>query len=374
LVVEMMRGWIPCRLVPFDGSSSGRQVGPAPAQCTAAAWSPDGKWMYFTASAGQGFHLWRQLADGGKPEQLTFGPSQELGVTVSPDGRSIYAGAGSGLESVWIHDSKGDRQVSAEGWATNPVLSADGKKVYYAVTQHGGDPSAELWVADLQAGRSEPALPGVRVLARNWSVTPDAKTVAYQDEKSNLWIAPLDRSSSPRKFSMSQTQGIDFDNFGHIFYAVQEGAEYYLYRMNLDGSDRRKAFERPLVTPNEVVSPDGRWLAHQSKDRIVVVQPLSGGDQVAACVRCTPAWAPDGASLLLHFRSLMGERDMTAIIPLRGGELPRFPPLGLLGVEDAGKLPGAVVFPSVSQGSAAGSAYVYDRLVLQGNLFRITLP
>src|SRR5262249_32667584 len=36
LVVEMERsGWLPCRLVPFDGSSIGRRVGPAPAECTA---------------------------------------------------------------------------------------------------------------------------------------------------------------------------------------------------------------------------------------------------------------------------------------------------------------------------------------------------
>ena len=47
LLVEMLGGWLPCRLTPFDGSSPGKPVGPAPAQCTDAAWSPDGKWMYF---------------------------------------------------------------------------------------------------------------------------------------------------------------------------------------------------------------------------------------------------------------------------------------------------------------------------------------
>jgi hypothetical protein len=56
LVIEMdENSWLPCRLVPFDGSSPGRPVGPAPAQCTDAAWSPDGKWMYFSANAGNGF-------------------------------------------------------------------------------------------------------------------------------------------------------------------------------------------------------------------------------------------------------------------------------------------------------------------------------
>src|SRR5262249_42833569 len=48
LVVEMDPAWQPCRVIPLDGSSPGRQVGP-PGQCTSAGWSPDGKWMYFGA-------------------------------------------------------------------------------------------------------------------------------------------------------------------------------------------------------------------------------------------------------------------------------------------------------------------------------------
>ena len=46
LLAEMdPHGWMPCRLVPFDTSSPGKQVGPRPAKCTSAAWSPDGRWM-----------------------------------------------------------------------------------------------------------------------------------------------------------------------------------------------------------------------------------------------------------------------------------------------------------------------------------------
>src|SRR5207249_1622142 len=42
LIVEMyLLSWVPCRLTPFDASSAGKPVGPAPAQCTDAAWSPD---------------------------------------------------------------------------------------------------------------------------------------------------------------------------------------------------------------------------------------------------------------------------------------------------------------------------------------------
>ena len=90
LVVEMSGAHAftqPCRLVPFDGSSAGRQVGPQ-GTCLSAAWSPDGRWMYFGAVVGGSSHLWRQRFPDGAPEQITFGPLEEEGIALAPDGRS----------------------------------------------------------------------------------------------------------------------------------------------------------------------------------------------------------------------------------------------------------------------------------------------
>ena len=61
LLAEMDNGgWLPCRVVPFDGSSPGRPVGPPAAACTDGGWSPDGKWVYLSSNAGGKFHIWRQ--------------------------------------------------------------------------------------------------------------------------------------------------------------------------------------------------------------------------------------------------------------------------------------------------------------------------
>jgi len=61
IAVEMSGAfWEHCRLLPFDGSSRGTPVGPADGSCTAAAWSPDGKWMYLNTNSGHAFHIWRQ--------------------------------------------------------------------------------------------------------------------------------------------------------------------------------------------------------------------------------------------------------------------------------------------------------------------------
>ncbi len=167
LIVEMQTDWISCRLVPFDGSSKGKPVGPVPASCTAAAWSPDGKWMYFTANTGQGSHLWRQKSDGGPAEQISRGPTTEQGIAMASDGRSLITSVATSHSSVWIHDAKGDRQISSEGNTAQPYISPDGR-IFYLAGQIGGVDEmslrdTELWAADPNSGRSARVLPGEKM-------------------------------------------------------------------------------------------------------------------------------------------------------------------------------------------------------------------
>ncbi|HSU66903.1 MAG TPA: protein kinase [Tepidisphaeraceae bacterium] len=105
LVVEMNeRGdFGPCRLLPLNGKFQGKQVGPRDAACTFAGWSPDGEWMYFSSNAGGSFHTWRQRSPDEKPEQITSGPTEEEGIAVAPDGRSILTAVGAKQSSIWLH-------------------------------------------------------------------------------------------------------------------------------------------------------------------------------------------------------------------------------------------------------------------------------
>ena len=75
LLVEMNeRGVLDrCRLAPMDGSSTGQQIGPPSGSCTFAAWSPDGKWMYFSSDSGGAFHTWRQHFPGASRSRLLRG-------------------------------------------------------------------------------------------------------------------------------------------------------------------------------------------------------------------------------------------------------------------------------------------------------------
>ena len=122
LVVEMNGGeWLPCRLVPFDGLSAGRPMGRLDGQCTTAAWSSDGRWMYFSSNAGGAFHVWRQRYPDGTPEQITFGPTEQEGTALTPDGKYLITSMGLQQASISLKDASGDRQLTSEGFAMLPT-------------------------------------------------------------------------------------------------------------------------------------------------------------------------------------------------------------------------------------------------------------
>src|SRR5580700_9878361 len=87
-------------------------AGPATGRCTAAAWSPDGQWMYFNSTASGTSQLWRQHFPSGAPEALTNETTSVSGVAPTPDGLSVITSIGIVQSSVWVHDSQGDRQIS----------------------------------------------------------------------------------------------------------------------------------------------------------------------------------------------------------------------------------------------------------------------
>ena len=202
LVVEMgLGGWLPCRLVPFDGTSPGKAVGPSPAQCTDSAWTPDGAWMYFSANTGDGFHIWRQRFPDGRPEQLTSGPAEEQGIAFAPDGRSFVTSVGESQSTIWIQDSRGERQLTSQGYAFLPSFSSDGRRLYYLQRSRANRRfvSGELWFTDVESGKRDRLLPDY--LMEHYAVSGDGTRVLFiniDDEgRSGIWVAQLD-GGSPR--------------------------------------------------------------------------------------------------------------------------------------------------------------------------------
>ena len=118
--------------------------------------------MYFGAIVGGSSHLWRQKFPDGAPEQITFGPLEEEGIALAPDGRSLVTSVGTRRSAIWIHDAAGERAISSEGYAAAPRLSRDGTRVFYLLVRdwllsRGGwvASSAELRSVDLASGKTD---------------------------------------------------------------------------------------------------------------------------------------------------------------------------------------------------------------------------
>ena len=393
LVVEMDIDhlWGPCRLVPADGSSTGRKVGPSGGGCTFAAWSPDGKWMYVTSNAVGANHIWRQRFPDGKPEQITAGPTAEEGIAMAPDGRSLVTAVSTLGASLWLHDSSGDRQISLEGNAANPVFTPDGSKLLYRVVKEQPSEYAyyrdlgEVMVADVRSGRLEPVVDGLRVL--NFDISRDGRQVVMEapDEggRSRLWLVPLDRSASVRQVPNVEGGQPHFLPDGEILFRHNEGASSadgslgFIYRVRPDGSGLRKAVDQPVNQFNfsSPVSPDGRWVFGWG--------PLGGhgpaAGQAYSLEGKTPislgglgqiAWAGGGALL-----SITGS-PRAFFVPLAAGQmLPPVPADGFHTDGEIARLPGAIRIEGrlVTVGPSP-DFYAFYRGNTQRNLYRIPIP
>jgi Tol biopolymer transport system component len=384
LVVEMTGStWLPCRLMPFDGSSPGRPVGPAPAQCTDAAWSPDGKWMYFSTNTGNGTHTWRQRCPDGTPEQITFGITQEEGIEFSPDGRSFITSIGTSQSTVWVHDSLGDRQVTSEGYAFLPSFAPDGKKLYYLVRAEGTQNFmiGGLWVADLESGQRQRLLGDF--LMRHYTISPDGQRVVFVsvDEagRTPVWLAALNGQSPPRRLATINSYAAYFGAPGEVVLDGDEQGSIVLYRIREDGSELHKL----LTTANLAtfgVSPDGRWVSAETPTQFgaTMAYPAGGGSPTLVCASCNPptgtdfvpsrlSWTPDGRFVYLIFEG------STYAIPLAPGQmLPPIPSQGFQSKAAVAALPGArlVSDASVWPGPSP-SIYALVKVSRQGNIYRV---
>ena len=384
LIAEMDNdGWLPCRLVPFDGSSPGKIVGPADAACTYVAWSPDGNWMYINSESGGRFHVWREHYPDGKPEQLTSGATEEEGIAVAPDGGSFITSVGQRESTIWIRDGKGEHQLSSQGYAEYPQFSLDGKKLFYLVRRHGLSgqfSSGELWVADLTNHRSERALPGFEVAG--YDVSPDGKKLVFATTDKNdvpsLWLASLDLEFSPRQFAAPASGDQPyFDSAENIYFRASEGNQNFIYRMKVDGTDRRKAYPDPILEL-QGIAPDGKsatvWAATSGTEAQNLVVPLIGhGKPVTICTGyCGGEWSVDGRAFSIRLLGTDGGYTLISSVP--PGGLPSLPPDGVRTRADMERVRGAKVLEGGLIPGPLPGLFAEQREEVHRNLYRIPIP
>jgi serine/threonine protein kinase/Tol biopolymer transport system component len=393
--------WEPCRLVPADGSSPGRQVGPPGGGCTFGAWSPDGKWMYLTSNAVGTNHIWRQRFPNGTPEQITSGPTEEEGIAMAEDGHSFVTSVSLQSGSLWLHNAAGEREISLEGNAAQPAFTPDGGKLLYRIVREPASQFSfyrdlgEVWVADLQSGRSEPLVRGFRAL--DYDISPDGRQVVMETEdlegKPRLWLAPMDRSSAPHQIPNVVGGFPRFGPGGEIFFrrraegSFQQGgmagSPGFVYRVRLDGTGMRKALEQTILVLGSV-SPDGGWISAWAPlpgngPPLVQAFPLDGKPPVAVGWVAF-GWSKPGFPKSVWFTPFgFGNGTGTYIVPLAPGQiLPPIPAGGFRSEDEIASLPGARRIPAGPVGWGGWfrdlSVYAFYHDAIQRNLYRIPIP
>ena len=182
----------------------------------------------------------------GPPEQITFGSNEEGGVAVAPDGRSLITSILSTQNSVWIHDTRGERAVSTEGYAESKLQCSLGTGSVCTICCAAIFPRHLPTLARRSRDRKERSC-FTGILNPRYDISNDETDAVFSiqpaGQASELWIAPLDRSAPPRRIAAS---GEAFPYLGpkdELLFRMSDGT-YYMGAMKRDGSGERKAVLR----------------------------------------------------------------------------------------------------------------------------------
>jgi Tol biopolymer transport system component/DNA-binding winged helix-turn-helix (wHTH) protein len=111
--------------VAADGGSPAKRLTSDAFNNIRPSWSIDGRWIYFGSDRNGGWQIWKVPSSGGTAIQLTFGGGYEP--VVSRDGRRVYY-AKQSIDGIWV--------VPAEGGEEVQVVSR-GRQLNFDVAENG---------------------------------------------------------------------------------------------------------------------------------------------------------------------------------------------------------------------------------------------
>jgi sugar lactone lactonase YvrE len=119
--------------VPTTGGTPKRVTAKGPSYLH--GWSPDGRWLVYTAQRNNDFDVYKISARGGEETRLTSTPGLDDGPEYTPDGAYIYFNSTrSGRMQIWRMrpDGSGQEQITNDGFNNwFPHISPDGKSIVY---------------------------------------------------------------------------------------------------------------------------------------------------------------------------------------------------------------------------------------------------
>lgn len=309
----------PIYVADGDGGNSRRVFRAEPGvHCHYLAWSPDGRFLYFSLGLPPDeMDIWRIHSDGsGQPERITTHNSR-VAYPVLMDDRTLFYtataddGTGPWLYTMDVNDRVAHRISNAVEHYISLSAAAEipGQTRRLAATV--SNPSVQLWTVPITNGvaaesaASRITLPTARSAAPRFARDSSVFYLASRGGGDGLWRLSSAKASELWKTDQGAVVGaaaVSSDGTRVCFPAGRRGHST-LYCMNADGTGARAVAESLDVRGAASWSPDGKWLAVAAREgrgvRVFKI-PIAGGSPVRLVdsVSSNPVWSPDGKFIL----------------------------------------------------------------------------
>jgi Tol biopolymer transport system component/serine/threonine protein kinase len=227
------------------------------------AWSPDGRWVIFSADRRRNSVLWRVRSSGGEPERVAGVAENATDAAFARDGRMAYAQLFRDA-NIWRVDTEGKQEpvrvVFSTQYDSSPQYSPDGSRIAFRSNRSG---SNEIWVSDsngripVQLTRYEGPLTGTP----RWS--PDGMNIAYDtrpEGQSDIYVVSSS-GGTPRRVTKSESEDIvpswSVNGAWIYFGSIRTGA-WQIWRVPSGGGNEEQVTRDGGFAAFE--SPDGRYL------------------------------------------------------------------------------------------------------------------
>jgi len=335
-------------IVNADGSGA-RKLTQHEAADTSAAWSPDGKAIYFLSTRSGSSQVWKLPLDAGEPQPVTTLPLDVGNFLLSPDGTKlalsmeVFPKSTVALTKKWL-DELGAKKATGKiydglfirHWDT----WADGRRSHlFVMPVSGGDPVDVMPAMDADA----PSKPFGGT--EEFAFTPDGKALVFAARDAgreeawstnfDLFVAPIDGKTPPVNLTKANPAWDSYPAFSPdgktLAYLAMKRPGYEADRFRIvlrswpDGPDRvlTESWDR---SPSSLAwGPGGKELFVVAEDlgqtTLVAVDAASGKPRTVWGKGHVQAPQPLADRVIFQMDSLQGPAELYACKPDGSGLL-----------------------------------------------------
>ncbi|HEY0593227.1 MAG TPA: protein kinase [Thermoanaerobaculia bacterium] len=289
------------------------------------SWSPDSRWIYFSAGPPTRQHIYRVPREGGKREEIPirFANQNQLLFarrypylfypTISPNGRWLLFAAQS--ETVFVVPAAGGapREISR---GRLPSWSSDGTAILFTNTDAGRNLS--LWQIGFDPATGTPGSKAPLTVGRGTdekaSMSGDGKAIAFgaEDVTVNVERIPLDEAEGvavmrPEPVTYGRSLNYFFDvapRGSAIVFERLMGTSTSIWRKDLGSPPVQLTSDERTIDRFPSWSPDGTKIAFvrraaDDSDPAIFVMSADGAspERITESLPQYLAWSPDSTSL-----------------------------------------------------------------------------